>query len=696
MRWLRLVRRCTLGALGAALMLASGASGASGQAEHAFVLSGGGARGLAHAGALVALEELGYHASLVVGTSMGSIIGALYAAGYEPHEIHDIVGEENWLERFAGPPLVLGAERTARRPLLRVGLGTRRLPEGLLPGTGVNRRLVELLFDAGVRARNDFDHLPRRFRAVAADLSTGAEVVLGAGDLPRAVRASMAVPGVFAPVPWDSRILTDGGVANNLPVSVARGLTDLPIIAVDVVRPLPDMPERGALDIGVRALRLLIENATPAAVPGAEILVLPRVQPGLSEGWFPADPGRVLRAGYDAVIEHVPPLPRPAPPVPARRAAPAHIGAVEVVGGDPALRRLVHRVLRPAVGPYDGEAVITRTSALYRTGLFDAIWPRLDFPDGDDAPATLVVELTPINRTSVAAAARWDNDVGGGVWASLRHLLSLGSPLELRAAALLDELSHSASGEGALFSTLLPGVAWIGGVRGSETRIRLFGGDSLPGREAVRRAGGWIGAEYHAGWLVSLLGRTDYVQDEKRDAAGWSAGPVLRLARSPAPDAIVGMDPLLEAEARFGAVPYRRVHARGGAAAGRGRLQAVGFLDVASTSDGAPRDVLPGATRELAPWLEAGMLRASTRAVAGLDFAWPLILNGYGRARLRAYGATSADPREPAGLDRAAAWRTGAELGAAWPSVVGIIEVGVARGGGGGGWRTNVGIGPRF
>src|SRR5690606_2534059 len=159
-----------------------------------------GARGLSHAGAIQALEELGYRPELVVGASMGAIVGALYAAGYSVEQIRDTIAQENWLERFAPEPMLVGPQRDPRLPLFDFGISSGRFFDGFLASTGINQRLIELLFDAGVRARNDYDDLPIRYRAVTADMSTGAEFVIGAGDLPRAVRASMAVPGVFAPV----------------------------------------------------------------------------------------------------------------------------------------------------------------------------------------------------------------------------------------------------------------------------------------------------------------------------------------------------------------------------------------------------------------------------------------------------------------------------------------------------------------
>src|SRR5690606_14037808 len=183
--------------------------------------------------------------------------------------------------RFASAPMVIGAEREQRRPLFTSGITRGRFYGGFLASTSINQRLIELLFDAGVRARNDFDQLPIRYRAVTADLATGDELMIGAGDLPRAVRASMAVPGVFAPVAWNGRMLIDGGVANNLPVSVARSLSQSPVIAVDVLRPSPDVPERSTLDLTVRALRLLIENARPDSGAVPAILVHPTLEPGV-------------------------------------------------------------------------------------------------------------------------------------------------------------------------------------------------------------------------------------------------------------------------------------------------------------------------------------------------------------------------------------------------------------------------------
>src|SRR5690606_4693814 len=157
--------------------------------------------------------------------------------------------------------LTVGHARTTLRPLLSFGVGDDAVVfGGLVPDAGINRRLVQLLFDAGARARGDFDRLPRRYRAVTADLRDGTAVSLGSGDLARAVRASMAVPGAFSPIVIDGRTLVDGGIADNLPTAEARALGARHIIASDVLLPeLEEMPT-SRVAIGIRALRLLIEN----------------------------------------------------------------------------------------------------------------------------------------------------------------------------------------------------------------------------------------------------------------------------------------------------------------------------------------------------------------------------------------------------------------------------------------------------
>ncbi|WP_336367418.1 patatin-like phospholipase family protein [Marinobacter sp. C2H3] len=212
----------------------------------ALVLSGGGAKGMAHVGVLRVLEEMHVPVDLVVGTSAGSAVGALYASGMPVAEIERRFMNLDWLSSFRDDPgrvykPIRRKESEWRFPLAP-GLGLRadgvHVGGGLVAGQNLGFILNELTEDATLV--DDFDRLPIRFRAVATDLATGEPVVIGHGNLADAIRASMSIPGVYSPVERNGRVLVDGGIANNLPISVARDLGADVIIAVDITDPLSD------------------------------------------------------------------------------------------------------------------------------------------------------------------------------------------------------------------------------------------------------------------------------------------------------------------------------------------------------------------------------------------------------------------------------------------------------------------------
>lgn len=215
----------------------------------ALVLGGGGARGGAHLGVIRYLEEQQVPVDMVIGTSIGAFVGGLYATGKSPDQMARILQELPWNEGFQDR--VQRHEMPARRKQQRdaypiqLELGVRldgvHLPKGVLHG----QAMAELLQRAfGVQANQlDFDALALPFRAVAADLVSGDAVVLAKGSLLQAVQASMSIPGVLSPVELNQRILVDGGVANNLPVDVAKALGADRIIAVSIDAPLLDKDE---------------------------------------------------------------------------------------------------------------------------------------------------------------------------------------------------------------------------------------------------------------------------------------------------------------------------------------------------------------------------------------------------------------------------------------------------------------------
>lgn len=204
------------------------------------VLAGGGARGIGHVGVIRLLEELNVPIDCVAGTSMGSIVGGLYSAGYTSREMLE------WLERCDWDQLLsddlprpqrgfrIKAEEQDTPRWIEFGVGAAglKVPNAYISGQNLLVALREQT--AFVGARRSFDELPVPFRAVATDAETGAMVVLDRGRLADAMRASMAVPGAFAPYSIDGRLLIDGFASRNLPVSVVRDMGVDVVIAVDV------------------------------------------------------------------------------------------------------------------------------------------------------------------------------------------------------------------------------------------------------------------------------------------------------------------------------------------------------------------------------------------------------------------------------------------------------------------------------
>ena len=206
-------------------------------------LSGGGARGLAHIGVLKVLEELRVPVHCVTGTSMGSIVGGAYASGTTPALIEKFVQETDWERVFSDrPPRAEVAiqrkvedYKTLFAPEFGVSGSGLALPKGVIAGVSIESFLRKLVDP--VIGTTDFQKLPIPFRAVAADIETGEVVVLDRGSLSQAMRASMSVPGALAPVEIDGRLLVDGGIADNLPIDLARKVCADVVIAVNISTP---------------------------------------------------------------------------------------------------------------------------------------------------------------------------------------------------------------------------------------------------------------------------------------------------------------------------------------------------------------------------------------------------------------------------------------------------------------------------
>jgi NTE family protein len=275
------------------------------------VLSGGGARGAAHIGVLEVLEEMHIPVDAIAGTSMGAVVGGLYASGLSAKEIATVANSLNWQDAFHDRPP--RTELTFRRKqedesfLVNFPLGVRdwrfQLPKGLIKGQSLEMLLRRLTLP--VATTTSFDSLPTRFRAVATDLASGDPVVMQSGDLASAMRASLSAPGLFVPVEREGRVLVDGGIANNLPVDVARAMGVDVLIVVDVGAPLFARDRLGsATAISNQMLSILIRrDATRqlATLTPSDVLISP-VMGNASSFDFGIVP-RAMAAGSKATQE---------------------------------------------------------------------------------------------------------------------------------------------------------------------------------------------------------------------------------------------------------------------------------------------------------------------------------------------------------------------------------------------------------
>jgi len=202
-------------------------------------LSGGGARGFAQIGVLQILEEHDIPIDFIVGTSIGSIIGGLYAAGYSPVQIIEITKQIDWANIMVDKPprtnMFVAQKQESGKAILQLRFkGTKlSIPQAITPGQKLTSILTSLTLRADFQTSSNFDQLKIPFRALACDLVTGNKVLLKDGNLAEAMRSSTAVPLLFDPVPRNNMMLVDGGLKNNIPVDEVREMGADLVIALD-------------------------------------------------------------------------------------------------------------------------------------------------------------------------------------------------------------------------------------------------------------------------------------------------------------------------------------------------------------------------------------------------------------------------------------------------------------------------------
>ena len=273
------------------------------------VLSGGAARGLAHIGVLKALEEQGVRIDAIAGTSMGAVVGGLYASGYKVEELEQLALEIDWQQALSDAPprrdVPFRRKQDDRDFLVKQKLsfrddGSLGLPLGVIQGQNLALLLESKL--AHTADTRDFDQLPIPFRAVATDIASGEKVVFRRGHLPQVIRASMSIPAVFAPVELDGRLLVDGGMVDNIPLDVVREMGVDMAIVVDIGTPLRNRKQLATVvDVLNQSITLMTRRNSEeqlAAVRPDDILIQP---PLASYGSTDFGSAReMIEAGYRA------------------------------------------------------------------------------------------------------------------------------------------------------------------------------------------------------------------------------------------------------------------------------------------------------------------------------------------------------------------------------------------------------------
>jgi NTE family protein len=415
-------------------------------------LSGGGARGIAHIGALRALEDAGIPVDAIAANSMGSIVGAIYATGRSSSELEAVVRSMDWASLFSGRPdrRMVPVARRQDRYASTAGVSfdwhQARLPGGVIGEHRVNRYLIEFLSPASYAAGDDFDRLPVRFRAVAGDLATGDPVVMAHGDLALAVRASLSIPVAFPPVEWEGRQLVDGLIVNNLPIDVAKTFGGAVLVAVDIGSPLLEPKDyESAFGVAYQVSDLLMRRRYLDYSADADVLVVPDLGAHSTTDYSGFDD--LIRRGYDAMKAALPAVraklaeagvtdlsKRPAGP-----SEPAlgtrRIEAVRIDGNTRVSERLARWTFNiPLDVPYDMEKGLKAFDKIDATGLFERTWMAFT-PSAAGVDVSLHVKDAPPNRAEVGVGyTQWER-ARGSIRLSNQNTMGFGEQVEALFAA---------------------------------------------------------------------------------------------------------------------------------------------------------------------------------------------------------------------------------------------------------------------
>lgn len=407
------------------------------------VLSGGGAKGIAHIGILKTLEEIGLTPDYITGTSMGSIVGGLYSIGYSADELEELVTTIDWDEiltnKIPMDKVAFEEKQYYGRYLLNFYIRDKKfeLPKGLIDG----QALMELFsrLTRPVHGISDFDNFPIPFRCVATNIVTGLPVTLESGSLAAAMRASMAIPSIFTPVVIDNQLLVDGGLVRNFPVQEAIEMGADIIIGVFVSSDLaPESELNSAFSILSQSAWVTSAFDTREQMKLCDILIEPNLE-GYSTASFSSASG-ILERGKEAGREYYELLKNLADSVRAlgdlhtidkmEVKKSYHITKIELEGIDNTKDEYILGKLR--LNPQENisvEDIEERINVLFGTQYFEKIWYEFLSMETDTNQYLLKLHIQERPRTELKFSYHYDTETKGGILGNitLRNMLFRGS-----------------------------------------------------------------------------------------------------------------------------------------------------------------------------------------------------------------------------------------------------------------------------
>ena len=633
----------------------------------ALVLSGGGAKGLAHIGVLAALDSLGIRPDLVVGTSMGAAVGALYASGYSGHTLDSLarVAPLSRMFRAYRPraPRSLGV----LQPLVTWEQGERRftIQSASLVESEVNALMNVAMLRGNLLARGDFDSLPIPFRAVATDLGSGDPVVMRSGDLAQAVRASLAVPLVFAPELRDGRFLVDGGLSANIPVAVARAEGAERVIVSDATEhPSTTFDGYSPLSVADRLIEFLFQQPAESLRAG-DVLVRPDVKGFTSLNFSAPRVAHLLangRTAADSALRSLTCLSQRRGH--GRSAVPRVVTGFTADGANDSERLALERMLGLGLSDtLDVDRLRSRLRDLAATDAYHSVWLG---PHGSGDSVGFSLSMRRAARREVALGLAYDNELGGQMWTGGVDRRLFGLALEGSAALFLDgfrkELYAGLRRKFQLVRQVLDPTLTV---RLATEDVRRFDadGDELDELE-TSEAIGFLGVErvLPHGWELGL-GLHGHTWDEPTRANVSTAGVALRAVRA---SRLRGE--VVRAEAVWSGV-YSRASVNAEILA---RFGVVGFtprIRLGWGEDLPLQDAYPLGGKDGFPGLHIGERRGDREAMLGLTLTTPV--KGPLLARLELAGGRTANGGSLLGED---GWVGGIRAGFGADTPVGPVR----------------------